>query len=116
MLEILVVILAHAAVVLGILVRILFLENARVRSDLESRLHAIENLKGPFVHKLALTGPAPLNRVLALNIYLDVRFWVETLQLTPLEIHELKTRIQLPDEPSKKTGVEDFDQMVSRQS
>src|SRR5271168_2673632 len=103
MLGILVMLSIHAIVVLGVLVRILFQENKQVRSALETRLDAIEGLEGSFARKLADVGPAALRRCLILNIYLDVRFWVEVLQLTPLEMDEIKTRIRPRDDLSENT-------------
>ncbi len=90
---------------------VLFAENRRLRSDLEARLRPIENLEGSFADKLVASAPVPLKRVLSLDIYLDVRFWVDTLQHTEVEMDEIKTRVNLPRDPSRATGVEGFDRM-----
>jgi hypothetical protein len=107
--DVLVTLVALAAVVLGILVRILFEQNNQIRSELESRLKAIEGLEEPFARKLADAGPAPLKRALNLAIHLDTRFWAETLQLTSAELDEIKASIRLHDVLSKEAGGEDFD-------
>ncbi len=95
--------------VLGFLVRTLFLENKQIRSDLESRLKAIEGLEGPFARTLADAGPAPLKHALHFAIHLDTRFSTETLQLTPAELDEVKASIRVHDDLSKKAGAKDFD-------
>src|SRR5579862_5458949 len=107
--EILTVLLACAALVLGVLVKILFERNRQVRSGFESRLQAVESPEGRFQRKLAEAGPAPLKRALSLAIHLDPRFWTETLQLTESELDEIKTRIYMPSYLSMSTAVEDFD-------
>jgi hypothetical protein len=107
--DVLVTLVALAAVVLGILVRILFEQNTQIRSELDSRLKAIEGLEEPFARKLADAGPAPLKRALNLAIHLDTRFWAETLQLTSAELDEIKASIRLHDVLSKEAGAEDFD-------
>lgn len=96
-------------IVLGVLVRTLFLENKRIRSDLEARFKAIEDLDGPFACKLADAGPTPLNRALSLAIHLDIRFWAETLQLTSVELDEIRKSIRLHDVLSKQTALDDLD-------
>jgi hypothetical protein len=110
MFETLMVLLAIATRVLGVLVRILFERNNEIRSVFESRFKAIESLDGPFGRKLADADPAPLKRALSLGIHLDARFWTETLQLTRAEVDEIKTSIRLHDVFSEKGAtLEDFD-------
>jgi hypothetical protein len=93
MLEALVVILAIATMVLGALVSMLFQETKQLRSDLELRLQAIEQLEGPFARKLAEAGPAPLKRVLALNVKVFSKFWKDVLHLTPAQVEEVKVHL-----------------------
>jgi hypothetical protein len=86
--------LALGIVVLGVLVRVLFQEKKQLRSDLEMRLQAIENLEGPFARGLADSAPAPMKRALSLNIQLDAGFWAETLQLAPSELEEIRKSVR----------------------
>lgn len=110
MFETLMVLLAIATVVLGVLVRILFEKHSAIRSGFESRLKAIESLEEPFWRKLADAGPPPLKREISLGIHLDARFWAETLQLTSTELDEIKTSIRLHDVFLEKgAALEDFD-------
>jgi|SRR5579859_189949 len=91
-----------AVVVLGVLVRTLFLENR----DVESRLKVIEGAEGPFARKLADTSP-PLLRVLNLDIHWETSFWTDTLGLTPTELDEIRVREKLCPwyiDASKKTN------------
>jgi len=93
MLETLVLILAIATMVLGNLVRTLFQKSTQLRSDLESRLHAIEKVEGPFERMLADAGPAPLKRALALNVQVYAKFWKDVLQLTPVQVEQIKMHV-----------------------
>jgi hypothetical protein len=93
MLETLVFILVIAAIVLGDLVRTLFQKNTQLRSDLESRLHAIEKVEGPFERMLAGAGPALLKRALILNIHVYAKFWKDVLQLTPVQVEQIKMQL-----------------------
>ena len=103
LLEILVLVLAIATLVLGLLVRDLFQENTQLRSDLESRLVAIEQIKGPFARMLSDAGPAPLRRVLTLSIQLDAAFWKYVLRMTPAELEQTKD-LATPDPRIGGTG------------
>lgn len=99
-----------AVCMMGFLIRTLFLENKQIRSELESRLKAIEGLEGPFARTLTDSGPAPLKHALDFAIHLDTRFWTETLQLTPAELDEVKTSIRVHNDLSKEADAKDFDQ------
>jgi len=110
MLEILMVLLAIATMVLGLLVRVLFERDKEIRSGFESRLRAIEGVEEPFWRKLADAGPLPLKREISLGIHLDARFWVDTLQLTPTELDGVKASIRVHDVFSEMgAGLDDFD-------
>ena len=82
MIEILVLILAVTAVVLGAMVHTLFQKNTQLRSDVESRLLTIERVEGPFARKLADGGPAPLKRAFTLKIQVYAKFWKDVFKLT----------------------------------
>jgi hypothetical protein len=99
-----------AVLVLGFLVLVsLVLDLFQRNKQLQSRLHAIENLSEPFASNLAGSVTAvPLRRAIHLNIHLDEAFWRETLQLSPEELEKIQTLVPLHKELSKE-GVEQFE-------
>jgi hypothetical protein len=100
-----VLVLAIATMVLGNLVRTLFQKN----TNLESRLNAIEKVEGPFERALADAGPAPLKRVLTLNVQVYAKFWKDVLQLTPAQVEQIKMHVHnLKKEASEKLFDEHF--------
>jgi len=76
----------------------LFLQDyKKLRSDLESRLTAIEKIQGEFARNLAKAGPVPLKRVLTIGIHLDAKFWRDTLSLAPSEMEDIQRRLFVPN-------------------
>jgi hypothetical protein len=101
------VLLTIATLVLAAFVWTLFEQDKEIRSGFEARLKAVEGLEGPFARKLADTGPAALLSVLSLDIRLETQFWTQTLQLTPVELDEIRPQVSSwpwYEDLSKKTN------------
>src|SRR5437879_3894936 len=89
-------IVALATAVLGFLVWNLYRQHKQLRSELDSRVRAIEDLGEPFASKLAASvAVVPLKRGIHLGIHMDEAFWRETLQLSPEELKEIRTSVDV---------------------
>jgi hypothetical protein len=87
--------MAVTALSLAIFLGPMVWELLRKNKQLESRIHAIENLSQSFAAKVAGSAPVPLSRAIYVNIHLDETFWRETLQLSSEEVGEIKTSVPL---------------------
>ena len=90
-----VTLLIFATILLAMMLWTLFEWVRQLRSEIETRLQAIEEPRDTFAAKLRAVAPAPLKRVLSLGIHVDEVFWRNTLQCSAEELEELKSILRM---------------------